>query len=339
MPTPGFIGNGFYTSKLLFGGVSNGLSPVDFVQNSEVYMSNDLRFRDLTLNSFLYVHRPSPPYNCFKLFCEGTLTINSGGVVSANAQLLHGNLPNQTNIGGIGFDSGGSVGGSGSGGDAQTGAGSPGAPNVAVAPLQPVFLGGYGGGGGTRGADSGGVGGATQGLDTINNEFQSSVYEHAGLWVNPAIYGTTPATFEEWTGYYAPGYAMVPVCGGGGGGGCADRGLNATGGGGAGGGVIYIAANKIVMNGGEINAGGQGAIGFGGGGGGGTVILVTNELVFVPGAGSTISAPGGANGGAGSTDGYGGTVLLFSDQLVASFKTTMDLTETTYNRSLISYHR
>jgi hypothetical protein len=331
MPTPGFIGTGFYTSKLLFGGLLDGGFTNPWVVSSPTNLTADLITQNIVLNNALNVYSGSGNRDCYKIICSGTLTINSGGYVSASANLFNGgNTTTALSSPGLGF--GGSVGGSGFGGAAELAAGAAGAPSSP----QPVFLGGAGGHGGTRGGDAGGAGG-TSSPASINNRFQPSIYEHAGVWVNPAIYADSPSTFTNWAGAYAPGYAMVPVCGGCGGGGCSDIGSNNNGAGGAGGGVVYIAANKIVMNGGSISANGQSAgnLTGGGGGGGGVIILVTNDLVFVPGSGSSITVNKGFGGGLGSTDGGDGMTVLFSDQLVASF--SAPLTEIVYKQAVINF--
>jgi hypothetical protein len=353
MPTPGFIGNGFYTSKLLFGGISNE-HPNDQILSAPSSLGNDLRVSNLTISAPLKIYSTSTK-NCYKVLCYDTLTLNSGGSISCDATELTGGQYNPSSGGMVGFSFTGSLGGSGSGGPASLSAGSKGTPNTNDYPIPPIWFGGAGGGAATHGSHPGGAGGTPSSLEPMNSYFQPSVCDQASAWVNPGLFalntvsftGTSPAT--SWIGSSLPGYVLTPVCGGAGGGGCGDIGAFAEGGGGAGGGVIYVAANKIVMNGGSIFAKGQGSTGGGGGGGGGVVILVTNELTFTPGAGSEIHVEGGtatSHNGVSGNDGYNGTVIIFSDQLMASFSGdpgesnafTGVVTEAMYKQALTNYH-
>ena len=336
MPTQGFV-NGFYTSKLMFGGMYDGVVINDII-GGVTYLQEDKFYNNLTINHTLYTYEGGGNNRCYKIFCSDTLTLNAGGLISCDGSSL-GDWNDLAPSPGFGVGGNGSLGVSGSGGHATLATGASGAPYVGDS-LQPVFLGGAGGAGGTHGLDLGGAGGVTGSLDKINNIFQPSVYQSAMMWINPAIYSVANVSatdFINWTGHFAPGYASVPICGGGGGGGVGDVGAGTNGGGACGGGVIYIAANRIVMNGGVISANGQKAIaGSGGGpGGGGVIVLVTNELVFVPGTASQIMAMGAGDSGLGSSNAANGTIILFSDQLVCSFSGV--LTPSIYNTAKINW--
>jgi hypothetical protein len=325
MSQPGFTQQGFYTSKLLFGGLPNG-SVIDDHTGTSFSLSSDYLTKNLLVSGQVKTF-DSATRTCYKLFCYDTLTLNSSGSIVCDGNSLHGGQHQNENAS-LGFAWGGSLGGSGTGGNAGIPSvlGQNGSP---TAVLKNTYLGGSGGSGGTGAILAGGIGGVTQILDKINkNQFQASLYQNAMLWYNPALEGPGATGFTNWVPSTTTGYVNIPVGGGGGGGGCGDRSQagGSTGGGACGGGVIYIAADRIIMNGGYLSVMGQSAVSStgGGGGGGGVVILVCNELVWPSGSTSQIIVSGGVGGGLGATDGATGRVFVFSDQFIGFFEGMVD---------------
>jgi hypothetical protein len=337
MQRHGFRNDGFLVPHFFFGGLSNDGS---MIEGLPPYLTGDIFLHNATGTSAVtgIVKTFDPSGNCYKIFCNDTLTINSSGGIVCDATSLRGAWA--STAGALGFDIGGSLGGSGAGGNSSTNNnGLYGSPSLAVPRLN---LGGNGGSGGTYGSFTGGLGGGvgTLGLSKINNIFGPSVYQDASLWANLAGGDTpplSPETMLNWIGAPSSAYASVPIMGGCGGGGCAYIGGATTGGGCAGGGVIYIAADTLVMNGGFIDAsGGNADANTGsGGGGGGCIIIVANSLIWAN-TDSYISAPGGIGGGRGATNGAAGHILLFTNQLVADF-TSGTVTKALYDAAVIRY--
>ena len=334
MQRHGFRNDGFLVPHFFFGGLSNDGS---MIEGLPPYLTGDIFLHNAIVTSIVKTYDPSG--NCYKIFCNDTLTINSSGGIVCDATSLRGAWASAT--GSSGFGMSGSLGGSGSGGNASTNNnGLYGSPSYAVPRLN---LGGNGGAGGTYGGGfTGGLGGGTgtPGLSKINNIFGPSVYQDASLWASLGGDGTpplSPETILNWLGAPSNAYASVPIMGGYGGGGCADIGSATTGGGCAGGGVIYIAADTLVMNGGFIDADGGVAIGNtgSGGGGGGCIIIVANSLIW-DNVDSYISAQGGIGGGRGAANGAAGHILLFTNQLVADF-TSGTVNKAIYDAAVIRY--
>ena len=315
MSKAGFINGGYRTGALNFGGGTD----VDTISGG-ANLSADRIAKNLTINSTVFTWSSSVnPGNCYKIICSGTLTLNEGGCIDCSGDGYKGHyLASSSNT--PGFAGYGSVGGSGAGGNSTpSGAGAPGTA------YNTITLGGNGGAGGSLGIHSGGAGGYVGNFLIPNNMFQASICQ-GGLIFVPA---SAPPTYS---------YQVMPVFGGCGGGGMADVGGASVGAGGIGGGVVYVAADTIVMNGGRIIANGQNTgTNGGGGGGGGVIILVYNEMIWNS-SGSYIDAGGGVAGGAGSSDGSPGLVLLFSDSLVASYRNTIPITGAIYNGLMVGAH-
>jgi hypothetical protein len=328
MAKAGFQGRGFYTSRLLFG---PGTTDIDVQANSAIYNvtdysslcsgPEDLYCRNLNVSAQLVpaAFQTGTLYSCFRIFCSGTLTLNSGSIIRADGQFPSGDVGAGDLTGGSGYVkhsssdtwSYGTLGGSGGGGNGSaTSDGTDGGPQTTVDTF--AYLGGSGGNGIDNGAHTPGDGGICAFRSTSNSLFQPSVYQDAIIWGNQT--SSQSLIFPS------------KICGGGGGGGSSDTGL-ASGGGGAGGGVVYIAADTIVFNNGNITAMGQSSA-YGAGGGGGVVILVTNRIVWQTHAsGINVTGGVGLNGAGGrpvDCDGADGRILLFSDELITSFTGTMD---------------
>lgn len=339
MSTPGFAGNGFYTSRLLFGGGTTDLTianghPTCILgvagYSTLPNFTQDIICRNLTLNDTLVPVASNAGYRSSRIYCSGTLEINDSGTISVDGSVVNGGIETWTQLSGaIGYSynlRASSLGGSGSGGNGnQSGPGSPGGPASVGGTF--FYLGGSGGSGHQYGDSLPGSGGDCFELSSLYeyNPFQQSIYSDAIVYGNNDIVTYPNLLFPH------------KIYGGGGGGGNADA-PSSTGGGGAGGGVCYIAAEKIVINSTNdnvpITANGQSS--NGGGGGGGVIILVTNELVFNTDISNAISAKGGAGGNAGSTNGNDGIIMLFSDQLVAVFHGTLN--KAIYEEALLARH-
>lgn len=338
MPSFGITNKG-YINKWIFGG-----SPISYTINATSCLygvpgltnvlsaPGDLYCKNLTVNTTLLpTVCISGGYSTFKLMCSGTLTLNSGGLINASGAIINGGRV-LSSAGGAGYVDAqyasitaptGSLGGSGSGGaGSSSGNGSPGYPTD---PLKHQISAGGSGGAGASEGYTGGTGGNSFFRPDQNSLFQPSVYNDALIWCDP-FYGDA----------ISPRLFPTRLNGGGGGGG---EGGGTGYGGGAGGGVCYIAADRLMLNGGGISADGQlggwesgpitGAVS--GGGGGGLIILVCSEVVWGD-SGSTVHAVG-AN--ITNTLNPQGTILLFSDQLVASFTGTM--TKSDYDTALQAY--
>lgn len=263
-------------------------------------------------------------YATYKIICSGTLTLNANGSIDVRGGIPNGgvSVPVGGVTGGRGFALGGGggfgcLGGSGSGGDGSALSSGSAGYSYSLTTNSNVCLGGSGGAGASNGQTAGA--GGTASLNTrVNYLYQPSVYQDAIVYHNVV----PPSTNVDYLLAY-------PICGGAGGGGSG----GAANGGGAGGGVCYIAADKIVFNGGYIHADGQSVTtgaNVGGGGGGGVVILVCSTIEFTTNGGFCTAV-----GGNGTNNGSDGTILVFSDDLVGSFSGSM--TEATYNAAVASY--
>ena len=331
MPQPGFRNNGFLVPHFYFGGIPSDGSMVEGIVSP---LTADVFVHKADISTQLNTFDLS--FNCWKIFCNTTLTINAGGSIVCNGASVGGGEPIESQTGATGYSRNGSLGGSGSGGDGTIGGQGLSGEPFTIGPS--LYLGGHGGTGAPGGIHAGGPGGGVNltGLAPINSFFQPSVYQSAMVWANPAVSAADPETYADWFGARLNAYVAVPFSGGCGGGGASDLPppmFSSVGGGGAGGGVIYIAADTIVMNGGFIDADGQEAAVGGGGGGGGVIVLVCNDLVWSDPS-SSIHAVGGI--GIGTTDGQPGNILVFSSQMVGAFSGT--LTKDIYNAAVRRYN-
>jgi hypothetical protein len=219
----------------------------------------------------------------YRLFCSGTLTNNSGYIVT------YVNKPSSGATGGTNDTNGSLL--QGANGPSGSTAKATGAAGTSVSGIW-----GSGGSyaGGAGGANSAGTAGGAGG----------NANPPAGM---PA--GTLPRALPQAaTMSVTDGTGTTHYFGGGAGGGAgAGDGTNAGGAGGVGGNPLFIAARSIVNNGAFKAAGGNGGAaaggnaGGGGGGQGGPVMLITGSLT---GSG-TITTPGGT-GGAGAGSGKAG---------------------------------
>jgi hypothetical protein len=342
MRKPGFTKRGFYQDKLMLGpGIftGSGGSP-DLIINTPTDIYNvlgaglvgytdlysgpqDIICRSLIVNNQLlpvagfYGEGAPDQLATFKVIVRDTLTLNSGGGIRCDGTLCSGGEGWVSSSGCLGFLSpfahatpntpGGTLGGSGSGGAATSvGKGIDGTPLTTYGPETSLYWGGSGGDGKISGVSGPGRGGVCSPSLNRNNFFQPSVYLDAMIYENNMV---SPAT------------ALAPykICGGAGGGGASDNPTSGIGGGAAGGGVAFISCSKLIMNGGSIDvSGGYGTTG--GGGGAGISVLVAGEVEW-PSSSSYILCAGGTSSGGGN--GNPGTVLIFSNDLVAEFTGTV----------------
>jgi len=273
-----------------FGDGSDGNVTVSSSQS----LSRNMYYEDLTITGSGTLET-----NNWRVFVNGTLTINSGGRLHADGKDGADGVMTTGGSGGAAsnrsvFDGGGSVGGGsgGAGGAGSDTAGSAGITGLTADGLG-VISGGAGGTGGTGGdgnTASGGTGRTDSiGLEVVKREIVTSMLERDSTGI----------------GFYLGGK-------GGGGGGGGGSGPNASGqegggggGGGSGGGTLFVFARTLdhegLMsanggNGGNGVAGvgffGGGSGGGGGAGGGGRVQVVYGSRT---GAG-TIEASGGTGG-------------------------------------------
>lgn len=224
-----------------------------------------------------------------RIFCSGTLTVTSGGVITADGANA---VAGAAGAGATAFTLvGGTAGGAGA-----TGAGAAGTNGAATTR---IFTAAYGAGG-AAGAGSGGAGGAagTQAAQSsMTGRHSASLIANSGYQIGATIFGLAGGT------------------GGGGGGG--DGAAGVGGGGGGGGGVMVIVARRVIATGAVAFrcAGGNGAAGTanntggGGGGGGGTLIIVTRQFNGTALVAATHSPPGagGASGGGAGVGGAAGS--------------------------------
>lgn len=288
--------------------------------------AKDIVVRNLTVGGVLLPTAQNPlvplVFGGFRIYCSGTLTLNAGGAIRADGNVINGGGIGATASGGVGYNrpdwtndfAFGTLGGSGNGGNANASTnGDPGIGKINADPTRSTFLGGAGGAGTDNNGHTGGTGGVSAFYDVGLSACAPSIWQEA------SVYHTMGSGTPN---YRNPKY-IQGGCGGGGAGG-----LSGNGGGGAGGGVCYIAANKIVFNGGTIDVSGQSASTGGGAGGGGVCILVCNEIVWqdlYPGYAPILSY------------GYGaGTTLIFSNELVAKFNTST-VTRSQYLQALQAY--
>ena len=342
MPRGGLTGN--FTNKFIFGpgGDNITISTPSCIYNvtnyANLYASpQDIICKNLTISDILlptyYVNiggSTTPKYSTFKVICSNTLTLNTGGSIRVDGSVINsGDV--STNYGGLGYglfggannstQPYGTLGGSGSGGIGSSTIG--GSGHLAYIDITNsllenprIHLGGAGAAGASLNAGTGGTGGTPAFDKQFGNRFQPSIWQEACLYDYQI--GTPGGCLDEnlTNNVFM---AKSKVCGGGGGGGAGGA-VGNTGGGGAGGGVCYIAADKIVMNNGVIVADGQQATTGGGGGGGGVIIIVASTIEWVEDTTSYIRASGGGGTNAGSD----GRILVFTDDVVAEFTSTLN---------------
>jgi len=280
------------TRSNLFGNGSDG----DVEITGTTTLTRDMFYNNLTIKSTGILNTKS-----FRVFCKNQFTKDPSGIVRNNGVVggvgANGDSTNSNlNIGGTGGAavasgslSGGTAGGGGGKGADGGAAGTAGAD--AAKSLGSAGSGGGTGGtaGGGEGPHAGGAGGSQTGtLFNVPNSFLSGYY----------LIDSIPSVVT---------HTISAGSGGGGGGGCTVSSDYAGGGGGAGstGGIIWIAANRIFIegsnevqcNGGVGGVGGDavGAQGAGGGGGGaggsgGVIILIYGDNTGT----GTLQVAGGA---------------------------------------------
>lgn len=352
----GLRGRGFSVDNLLLGG---GTDDVTITTPSCIYgvsgytnidsVPHDLVVRSLTVNNQFtptnYVSTGN--YYClYKLQVREKLNINGSircdGSIPGGGGSWSDNAGSPAYMGPFQYNSGvyiNTVGGSGLGGSSNpSGAGSAGMPNGSIPNAPLTYFGGAGG----SGLSSGGQLGGTGGFNVLNSITVPGV--SVINWFSPSVYqeGIIYSNLDGNTGSYpANGYFLKPykINGGGGGGGNGGSG----GGGAAGGGVCHILCDTLVLGttGASINA--NGGSGLGGGGGGGVVIIVASEIQW--GASATITVQGGHGGDVGgANNGSHGRVLIFSNNLVASFDTYTTVgfdgivTKAMYDAAVLAYN-
>lgn len=262
--------------------------------STSITLTRDMHYTSLTVTGTGTINS-----NGWKIHCQGTVTVQSGGKI-------HNNGSNASNVGGGG---GGAAAGGSGGGWGSVGGGGAGATAVATGATvglqgggwsQLPKLGGTGQTGGTSGSGpsyAGGTGGAA--LTT----YGSTYFSAAVISLVGAMIITEKLSF---------------IGGGtGGGSGGTNNGYGSGAGGGAGG-VVAILAQTINVNAGGIiqsNGGtgggfttGDNANGNGGGGGGGAILLFTPNYTN-SGTVQATGGSGGANGG-NSLGGSGGAGLV-----------------------------
>lgn len=251
-------------------------------------LARDMFYTDLTINSGITLKNGS-----FRIFCTGTLTINSTGIidnsgigasgVTGGAAVASGSLPGSV---------AGKTGGSGtSGGTGGGGGGNVGANGTSVTQSNGSngTAGGNSGNGGNGGSGGGGAGrtGGIAGTATGPlNIIHLSIPAYNLFDVN----GTSIAQHTSSAG---SGSGAGGPSGAGGGGGGQTGGNGGDGGGsGSSGGYVSIFAKKIVNNGTISSNGGAGSDGFPGGNG------------------SVTGNTGGGGGGGGGAGASGGVIIL-----------------------------
>jgi hypothetical protein len=263
----------------LFGDGSDGAATLDgaatvawaALTGGNLYtMSRDAYLTNLTVNSGQTIK-----FNGFRLFVNGTLTNNSGGILGTAGNNASGATAGaKLNGGTLNNGQAGAAGGTGVGAQGTQGM-------VSTS--------------GAGGASGGTAGGAARVGQLIN------VASVKGVMATPFV-----ATVGIWQNGSA---SALFVSGGSGGSAGAGDGTNAGGGGGSGGPIIVIFAAAFVNNG-TIQAsggnGGNGAGGNAGGGGGGSGgLVVTYTRSAITGSGTT-TLTGGTGGSAAGT-GTGGS--------------------------------
>lgn len=245
----------------------------DFLKTTAIY--GDGSDGDVTINGGTHTNTRDMYYNnltitgtgilrgAFRIFVKNQLTIQSGGIITADANATNPTTFRQTaelTAGSLLVGSSGGNGGSAGNGSAGTAS----SLNTSAS----LYTGGNGGNGG---GNTGGAGGASTACK---------------FGIRDWTIGTTLNT------------AIGQFTAGAGGGGGAGSGVGGAGG--AGGGIIMIAA-RLITNDGTIRARGSvgqdgqsGNSGGGGGGGGGLVLIYTSQAISGT---STIQVSGG-NGGA-----------------------------------------
>lgn len=360
MPTRGLRGRGFSIDNLMLGGgnTDTTISTPSCVHGvsgfASLYASpQDIMVRNLTINSQLipvaYSSGSGSGYFVYKILASGKITLGTGGIIRCDGGIPAGDHLWTNDSGCIGFQGpfqygGGSyqstVGGSGSGGSSAGGGGSPGWPTGSRPNDALTYFGGAGG----NGAGGSGTAGGFNLLNwTISNgsfvinPFSPSVY------LDGIVYSNTDGSNGS---YPTNGYFLRPyVINGGGGGGGSGTFVSGQGGGGCGGGVCFIKCDTLILgpNGTNIFAAGGGSTGGGGAGGGGVVIIVASDIVW--GTNAIISVQGGlTSGGLSTQNGQHGRVLIFSNNLVASFDTSSvsgfngAVTKAMYDAAVLAYN-
>lgn len=283
------------TWENLFGDASDGTVTLDGTTTynnfsalaSNVYtLTRDVFASNMTVNNGVTLKTAN-----YRIFCQGTLTVNSGGIVSWNGNNASGQA---------------------------------GGPNQG----QAVFFGGRGGGSGGTGVNGAGAsgGGGVFGPASGNGGAGTSGAAGSGTIPGITVAIATPFFRLPW-GLLNPMFVWnngqnILGWGSGGGGGGSDASSNAGGGAGGGAGVIAIWAYNIVNNGSIQAIGGAGANGTGGnaggGGGGAGGLIVTYTVFIVSGSGTWLVTGGTAGTGSGTgANGVNGTAGLRLNQQLA----------------------
>jgi hypothetical protein len=244
----------------------------DVTVSTTVTLTQDKFYDDLTVTSAGVLKAGG-----YRIYVKGTLTVNSGGVIS------HDGLSATDRSGASGAAAGSNNGFSGNGGNGANGGNFSDGSNASGSSW--TWGGGNGGAGGAGSTTAGGSG-ATSTAQTV-----------ARLRSTHSIMNAV--SFQGTVGSFTGG--------GGGGGGGGPSGANG-GGGGGGGGVLHISAHTLV-NDGTIRAhggnganGNAGSNGGGGGGGGGGVVLLSYKTKSGSG---TVTVSGGSGGNAAGTGSAG----------------------------------
>lgn len=229
-------------------------------------MTRNAKLTGLTINNGVTLNTGP---GRFIVFCQGTVTINPGGIIDASGAAGQAN-------GTAGASQGsGNLAGGRAGGAGNVGAGSAGTNQANVIAL------GSAGAGGSGSAGAGGAAGTVTNAMPLANATIPPVLGVAVVFANVFTVGGAP----------------------GGGGGTGDN-TNKGGGGGSGGGIVFIVAWAVVNNGSISCRGGDGGTpatgncGGGGPGSGGLILIYT--LTPVTGSGSTNVTPGTPGNGVGT---------------------------------------
>lgn len=215
----------------------------------------------------------------FRAFCNGTTTVDAGGVIANDGHAASGVTAGTVSA--LGTTGAGVAGGNGHTG---TGTGTNGSSIQSVNTLTDASA--TGGAGGAGGAQAGGNGGA----------YSSASTNGGANFLVPMLTGFL---FTQQSGGGSASINIIGGGAGGGGGGSDNAGVNG-GGGGGGGGVLVWHSFRMINNGSLRTKGGNGADaagaggngGGGGGGGGGTILSICGSR---SGTG-TYDVPGGTGG-------------------------------------------
>ena len=279
------FGNG-NDGAIVFDGTTT-YSGFSSLSGSTYTLTRDVQGAGITVNNGVVVTTSSAT-GTFRIFCQGIVTINSGGTISAD-----GNAASGATAGAV-LASGSLVGGraGGAGGVSGTGQGGNGVnANMGVA----GGTGGAAGGGGGTGGTAGTV--TESGTNVVTNVFNTPFPLLTGI----CSYGG----FTLQIGFGA---------GGSGGGGASGE---AGGGGGGGGGIVAAFAYNVINNGTITAAGGIGGDGAGtgaggGGGGAGGLIIAYTLSGWTEGTTNVAGGTGGTGPGSGANGAAGGAGTVVS---------------------------